>query len=146
MLSISGIRKQRCIYRLLCCAIGHEIPVAQIIDLDVLDVIAIGHVHLAVESRSRPRATVRGRWGRRVLLGRARGQDRWDVDMLNALARLELGIDPCRGGRCMRVRKSGLRGQGRGDSMRTGGGSRVFVWLPGLGAAILAERAAIARL
>lgn len=67
----------------------------QVVNLDILDVVAIHDIHLPVDgaaflgfsqsgNRCRPRA------GRRL--------DRRNVDMLDAPLCLELGIYPCRGG------------------------------------------------
>jgi hypothetical protein len=74
------------IYHLLCRSLGQEVSVAQVVDFDVLDVVAVGHIHFAVD--------VVASGGRRARADRGRGRlDGWDVDMLDALAGLELGVD-----------------------------------------------------
>lgn len=78
------------IYHFLCGPLGQEVSVAQVVDFDVFDVVAIRDVHVAVD-------LVRGSWGARVAPCGGFGADGGDVDMLDAFARLELGVDL---GRC----------------------------------------------
>jgi hypothetical protein len=86
------------IYHLLCRSLGQEVSVSQVVDFDVLDVVAVGHVHLAIDivASGGGRARADGGCGR---------LDRRDVDMLDALAGLELGVDAS-GGRGWRGRGS----------------------------------------
>lgn len=79
------------IYHFLCGPFGQEVSVAQVVDFDVLDVVAIRNVHVAVD-------LVRGSCRARVAARRGLGADWRDVDMLDALARLKLSIDLGRGG------------------------------------------------
>ena len=79
------------IYHFLCGPLGQEVSVAQVVDFDVLDVVAIRDVHVAVD-------LVRGSCRARVAPCGGLGADWRDVDMLDAFARLELGIDLGRGG------------------------------------------------
>lgn len=79
------------IYHFLCGPLGQEVSVAQVVDFDVLDVVAIRNVHVAVylvRCSCRSRVAARGRLG----------ADWRDVDMLDAFARLELGVDLGGGG------------------------------------------------
>lgn len=80
---------------MLIGAVRENVPVVQVIDLDVLDVVAVYDVHLAIDGAAFL-GLGRGRSRRRP--GARRGFDRRNVDMLNALLRLELGVYP-RGGR-----------------------------------------------
>lgn len=101
---ISGIRKEA-IYHFLRGALCDDVAVTEVVDLDVLDVVAIGDVHLAVESRSRRGAVSAGRGGGRLRRRGCRGGlDRGHIDMLDALARLELSVDPSSGSSCQGVR------------------------------------------
>lgn len=79
------------IYHFLCGPLGQEVSVAQVVDFDVLDVVAIRNVHVAVD-------LVRGSCRARAAARGGLGSDWRDVDMLDALARLELSIDLGRGG------------------------------------------------
>lgn len=47
---ISGYDKY--IYHLLCCAFGQCISISEIVDLDVLDIVAIRNVHVAIDIAS----------------------------------------------------------------------------------------------
>ncbi len=47
---ISGYDKY--IYHLLCCALGQCISISEIVDLDVLDIVAIRDVHVAIDIAS----------------------------------------------------------------------------------------------
>ena len=40
------------IYHLLCCAFGQCVPIFEVVDLDVLDVVAIRDVHVTVDVAS----------------------------------------------------------------------------------------------
>lgn len=74
---------------MLVRAVGQEIPVVQIIDLDILDIVAIDDIHLPVDGAALlGLAQGRGR-GRPRALGRL---DRGDVDMLDAPFCLELSV------------------------------------------------------
>lgn len=79
------------IYHFLCGALGQEVSVAQVVDFDVLDVVTIRDVHVAVD-------LVRGCCRARGAARGGLGADWRDVDMLDALARLELSIDLGSGG------------------------------------------------
>lgn len=79
------------IYHFLCGPLGQEVSVAQVVDFDILDVVAVRDVHVAVD-------LVRGSCRARGAAGGGLGADWGDVDMLDALACLELGIDLGRGG------------------------------------------------
>lgn len=88
------------IYHFLCRPLGEEVAVPQIVDLDILDVVAIGNVHLGAYLGLSAAAGGRGRSG---LRWRSRGQgglDGRDVDMLNSPSLLQLRVDPGRCGRC----------------------------------------------
>jgi hypothetical protein len=79
-------------------ALGQQVSILEVVDFDVLDVVAVGNIHLAIESGRRVRVV-----GRCLGPGRGRSQgglDGRDVDMLNTLSSLELGVDPGRGRRC----------------------------------------------
>lgn len=69
------------IYHFLCGPLGQEVSVAQVVDFDVFDVVAIRDVHVTVD-------LVRGSWGPRVGPCGGFGADWRDVDMLDAFARL----------------------------------------------------------
>ena len=76
---------------MLVRAVRQKISVVQIIDLDILDVVAIDNIHLPVDGAALlGLAQSRGR-GRSRALGRL---DRGNVDMLDALLSLELGVYP----------------------------------------------------
>lgn len=89
---------------LLSLGFGQYIAVAQVVDLDILDVIAIGRVHFAVNRRSIVSAS---RWGRGEdvfdRLRSARSLNRGDVYVLNALSCLELRVNFRGGGSYQRV-------------------------------------------
>lgn len=74
------------IYHLLSSTLGQQISIAKVVDFDVLDEVAIGNVHLAVDGAARSACCA-------VLAGGQGGLDRGYVDMLNAFAALESGID-----------------------------------------------------
>ncbi len=82
------------IYHLLSLRLGQHVAVAQVVDLDILDVIAVGHVHFPMNSRS---VVAASRWPRREdvfgWLGRAWLFDGRDLHRLDSPARLELRID-----------------------------------------------------
>ena len=44
---ISGYNK--CIYHLLSCAFGQCVSITEIVDLDVLDVVAVCNVHITID-------------------------------------------------------------------------------------------------
>ena len=44
---ISGYNK--CIYHLLSCAFGQCVSITEIVDLDVLDVVAICNIHITID-------------------------------------------------------------------------------------------------
>lgn len=102
------------IYHFLSRPFGHDIAVAEVIDFDVLDVVAICDVHLAAEHRACFRATARVVGGCRGL-GWRRGRilDGRDVNVLDALARLERSIDFGSGGGWSLVSKGSSRKQVR---------------------------------
>lgn len=51
--NISGYDKS--IYHLLCRAFGQCVSIAEVVDLDVLNIIAIGDIHVSVNvARTRP--------------------------------------------------------------------------------------------
>ena len=79
------------IYHFLCLSLGEQVAVAQVVDFDVLDVVSADQLHLAIDA---------SRGSAALLVGGRGGSDRWNVDMLDAPTRLELRIDPCRGGSC----------------------------------------------
>lgn len=80
---------------MLVRAVRQKIPVVQVVDLDILDVVAIDDIHLPVDGAALlGLAQGRGR-GRARTLG---GLDRRDVDMLDAPLGLELGVYPRGGG------------------------------------------------
>lgn len=88
-LGLAGRGKDAYIYHLLGGALGQEVAVPEVVDFDILDVVAVVDVHLAVEvgSRGISGGVRAGGLGRGRLDGR-------DIDMLDALFRLDLGIDP----------------------------------------------------
>lgn len=88
----AGVTKTS-IYHFLCGPLGQQVSVAQVVDFDVLDVVAIRDVHVAID-------LVGGSCSARVAACGGFGTDWRDVDMLDALARLELSIDLGRGGSC----------------------------------------------
>ena len=49
VVGISGLRCKECIYHLLCAAFGQCVAVAQVVDLDILDIVTILRVDLVVE-------------------------------------------------------------------------------------------------
>lgn len=86
-------------YHLLRRCLRYEVAISEIVDLDILYIVAIGHVHLAVD---RGLAAVvasvrRGGSHRRLIIV---GLNWRHVDMLNSLSRLKLGVDTC-GGRSL---------------------------------------------
>src|SRR3569833_14172 len=87
----SGINQQELshepIYHFLRGPLGQEVAVAEVVDFDILDIIAVRDVHLPVAGAARGGRAARLRRGRR------RGSHRGDVDLLNPLPRLNLGID-----------------------------------------------------
>lgn len=91
MICISRNGQTKIIYHFLSRPLGQGISIAQIVDFDVLDVVAVGNVHLTVDGSAR--------WARRGGLGRV-GSNRRNVDMLYALPRLELRVDLGGGGSC----------------------------------------------
>ena len=93
-----SVQCQKSIYHFLSGTLGEEITVAQVVDLDILDVVSIVHIHLTVQRRCRGGVSAGGRG--RIARGRARRLDRWNIDVLYPFARLELGIDSSRGRRC----------------------------------------------
>ena len=88
------------IYHLLGGPLGEEVTVAQIVHFDVLDIIAVCNVDLAVDVRSGSAAScgVRSRrLGSRF--------DRRNINMLDALLRLNLRIDLGSGGSCEKTKR-----------------------------------------
>src|SRR3569833_2548836 len=87
----SGINQQELshepIYHFLRGPLGQEVAVAEVVDFDILDIIAVRDVHLPVAGAARGGRAARLRRGRR------RGSHRGDVDLLNPLPRLNLGTD-----------------------------------------------------
>lgn len=76
---------------MLVGAVRQKIPVVEVVDLDILDVVAIDDIHLPVDGAALlGLAQGRGR-GRLRALG---GPDRGDVDVLDAPLSLELGVYP----------------------------------------------------
>ncbi len=87
-------------YRLLRLSLHEHVAVSQVVDLDVLYVVAVRHIHLA--GRTRRAFACFG--SRRAGLGGAivhGALDGRNVDVLDALAGLELRVD-FRGGRSCR--------------------------------------------
>ena len=83
----------RSIYHLLCRTFGQCVAVAQVIDLDISNVVAICNVHLTID-QTRAVACTRATWSGRLGGGRAQGRsNRGNVDMLDTLLGLNLGID-----------------------------------------------------
>lgn len=85
-------KKQANIYLFLCRTLGDQVAISQVIDLDVLDVVAISGVHFLANRM-------------RLCLSRlpivSIGGLNWRyIDMLNALSSLERGIDSSGGGSC----------------------------------------------
>lgn len=76
----------RSIYHLLSRPLGQEISVTKVVDFNVFDEVAVGDVHLSIDRVGRV-----GRLG--TTCRRSGGLDRGNVDMLNALFRLELRVD-----------------------------------------------------
>jgi hypothetical protein len=86
---------QACPYLLLSSTSREKISIAQVIHLDILNVVAVGHIHVSVDSTA-----FLGRSKSWRGYGIRRGGPDWgDVDVLNAFPCLELGIDSGRSGR-----------------------------------------------
>lgn len=49
MVESVGFVQTVCIYHLLCRSLGEEVAIPEIVDLNVLNVVTVGGVHLAVE-------------------------------------------------------------------------------------------------
>jgi hypothetical protein len=89
----------RSIYHLLSRTFSQCITISQIIDFDVFDIIAVCDIHLTIDSAcavtsssgSRGRGFPNGAFGR---------TNRRDIDVLNALLRLDLRINLRGGGSC----------------------------------------------
>ena len=84
----------RSIYHLLRRAFGQCITVAEIVDLNVLDIIPVVHVHLTVYMCSAiVCSSISDGWWGRSRGGLDRTLDWRDIDMLNALLGLNLRVD-----------------------------------------------------
>jgi len=96
-------------YHFLRRALCEEISVAQVVDLDVLDVVAVRDVHLPVD-----RAGAGA--GRGLVVGGCARPHRGDIDMLDTLAGLELRVDPGSGGSWGQKSASGARPAAQRDA------------------------------
>lgn len=67
------------IYHFLRSTLGEQVAVAQVVDLDVLDVVSADQLYLAVDADRR---------GIAILIGSRGRSDRRNVDMLDTSARL----------------------------------------------------------
>ena len=86
-------------YRLLCLSLHEHVAVSQVVDLDVLNVVTVRDIHLA----GRARCTFACFRSRRAGLGGAivhGALDGRNVDVLDALAGLELRVDLRGGSSC----------------------------------------------
>lgn len=70
------------LYHFLGRALGQQISISQVVDLNVLDEIAVGDIHVGLHLMVA-----------RVRRVRACGFDRGNVDMLRSFARLQLSVD-----------------------------------------------------
>jgi hypothetical protein len=87
-------------YHLLCRDLGDQVAVSQVVDFNVLYVVAVGNIHLAIDPASRGSAgrghvrSGRSRRGRGLLWL----VDGRHVDVLDAFAGLQLRGDPSSSG------------------------------------------------
>lgn len=82
------------IYHLSCGALGDQIAVPEIVDLDVLNIVAVGNVHFRADGM---------RFGLcRRSAGRGTALSGWCVGVLNILSSLHGGVD-ARGGRGLKL-------------------------------------------
>lgn len=80
LITSAGIH-QELIYHFLSRPFGQEVSVPKIVDFDIFDIVAVGNVHLAVDSTGSGRAAG-------VAGTRRRRPHRGNIDMLDALASL----------------------------------------------------------
>lgn len=120
--NISGY--DRDIYHLLCGALGQSVAVTKVVDFNVLDIIAVGHVNVAIQFRRSVGARRCGFRNRGLVTAR-RQQVTWSVGhnrprivfpyralgrrvhLLQALAGLDLGLDLRCGCGCTMVNNDG---------------------------------------
>lgn len=73
----SGANRMRIIYHFLSRAFGQQVSISQVVDFDVLDIVAVGNIHIGLH--------LIVAW----FIGlRARRSDRGHINMLGSLSRL----------------------------------------------------------
>jgi hypothetical protein len=96
----------RSIYHLLRRTFGQCVTIAEVIDFDVFDVVAIIHVHLPIYMRGAIVCSSISSWRRGSSSGRfERCLDRRNIDMLDAFLGLDLSVDSCSGSSYRQVSK-----------------------------------------
>lgn len=97
--------KARSIYHLLCRSFGQRISIPEIVDFDVFDIVAIGHVYVAVNLANT--GTARGLWSSCIRCSSfwsGRGLNGWHINMLYTTPSFYLSIDLRGCGSCGRGR------------------------------------------